>query len=381
MSRPAHWPPPNTVNPETKAPMIIGVFIGFTVLAVMVVGLRFWTRLYIIRNIGMDDWFILAATINLLASTVTNCLVVKYYSFGMHVWDIVADYGTLALKMDFANQLVYHPILALTKISILVFYYRLSVSGAFRQTVMALIIINVALTVSIFFADFFQCSPINYIWDKSIEGGKCIDTKAFFISSAALNIVSDFVVLLLPIPMVWKLKINMKKKIALISLFSLGGFVCAVSVVRLQSIINMFNPNQADPTFEPGFFWSGIECSLAIVCASAPSLKPFFAVNFPRLLGSSLGSRYGANSQGKMYNGGQSSRSRGQAYALGSMQNDKNTAYHPGKDNALQTTVIKGPKRDNESEESIIHGDGILRTRDVRVEVESLNSNDGRVIP
>jgi hypothetical protein len=63
------------------------------------------------------------------------------------------------------------------------------------------------------------------------------------------------------------------------------------------------------------------------------------------------------------------------------MQNDKNTVYHPGKDNVLQTTIAKGPKRDNESEESIIHGDGILRTRDVRVEVESLNSNDGRVVP
>lgn len=125
--------------------------------------------------------------------------------------------------MDFANQLVYHPILALTKISILVFYYRLSVSGTFRQVVMALIVINVALTVSIFFADFFQCTPINYIWDKSIEGGKCIDTESFFISSAALNIVSDITILLLPIPMVWKLKINTKKKVALISLFSLGG--------------------------------------------------------------------------------------------------------------------------------------------------------------
>lgn len=130
---------------------------------------------------------------------------------------------TYALQMDFANQLVYHPILALTKISILVFYYRLSVSGTFRQVVMALIVTNVALTMSIFFADFFQCSPINYIWDKSIEGGKCINTEAFFISSAALNIVSDFAVLLLPIPMVWKLKINMKKKIVLILLFSLGG--------------------------------------------------------------------------------------------------------------------------------------------------------------
>lgn len=126
-------------------------------------------------------------------------------------------------QMDFANQLLYHPVLALTKISILLFYHRLSVSGNFRVSVNVLIGINIALTVSIFFADLFQCTPVAFAWNAAIPGGKCMNTKAFYISSAALNIVSDFAVLLLPIPMVWQLKINTRKKIALISLFSLGG--------------------------------------------------------------------------------------------------------------------------------------------------------------
>lgn len=40
--------------------------------------------------------------------------------------------------------------------------------------------------------------------------------------------------------------------------------------------------------------------------------------------------------------------------------------------------MVKGMKRDNESEESIIHGAGIVRTTDVRVEVESINSAEDR---
>lgn len=125
--------------------------------------------------------------------------------------------------MDFANQLIYHPILALTKLSILSLYHRLSVSGSFRVWVNIMIGANIALTVSIFFADLLQCTPIAFTWDSTVPGGKCMDQKAFFIGSAALNIASDFAVLLLPIPMVWSLKINIRKKIALISLFSLGG--------------------------------------------------------------------------------------------------------------------------------------------------------------
>lgn len=136
--------------------------------------------------------------------------------------------------MDFANQLLYHPILALTKLSILFFYYRLSVSGGFRVSVNVLIVINIALTVSIFFADLFQCTPVAFVWDSTIPGGKCMNTKAFFIGSAVLNIVSDFAVLLLPIPMVMGLKINTRKKIALISLFSLGGLY-VLYLTRLQN--------------------------------------------------------------------------------------------------------------------------------------------------
>lgn len=50
--RPESWPPPNIVNPDNRGPMLQGIFCGFTVLAVVIVCLRFWTRLYIIRNIG-----------------------------------------------------------------------------------------------------------------------------------------------------------------------------------------------------------------------------------------------------------------------------------------------------------------------------------------
>lgn len=136
-------------------------------------------------------------------------------------------------------------------------------------------------------------------------------------------------------------------------------------------------PSSTDST---GFFWSGIECSLAIVCASIPSLKPFFAVHFPKLLGSSFGSRYGPNSQGKVYNYGGPSRSRSNGYALGSFKGDKSDNPFPSASTQphIQATTVKGMKRDNESEESIIHGAGIVRTTDVRVEVESINSAEDK---
>lgn len=77
-----------------------------------------------------------------------------------------------------------------------------------------------------------------------------------------------------------------------------------------------------------------------------------------------------------MYNYGGRSRSRSNGYALDSLKSDKPGGAFPSVSAQphTQSVVIKGSKRDNESEESIIHGAGITRTTDVRVEVESIHS-------
>lgn len=95
--------------------------------------------------------------------------------------------------------------------------------------------------------------------------------------------------------------------------------------------------------------WSGVECSVAIVCASVPSLAPFFALHFPRFLGSTL-----SGSRGKIYN---SSR-RSEGYTLDSVMkgghSDPGVAESRSNVNVnVQTTAAR---RDNESEESIIPG-------------------------
>lgn len=92
--------------------------------------------------------------------------------------------------------------------------------------------------------------------------------------------------------------------------------------------------------------WSGIECSVAIVCASIPSLAPFFALYFPKLLGSSL-----TGSRGKLYNYSGSSR-RSEGYTLESVKTDQPYS-NPANQTHVKTTVIR---RENESEESIIPG-------------------------
>jgi hypothetical protein len=75
----------------------------------------------------------------------------------------------------------------------------------------------------VFFAAVFQCSPVQYTWDKTIVGGSCFNQQAFYRYVSLPNILTDFVILIMPMPVVWKLQTRLTHKVALTGVFLLGG--------------------------------------------------------------------------------------------------------------------------------------------------------------
>lgn len=68
--------------------------------------------------------------------------------------------------------------------------------------------------VSFVFTSLFACSPIEGGWNLHTgKDVKCINRTAQGYSLGAINIVLDFVVLLLPVPRLLKLNINLGEKI------------------------------------------------------------------------------------------------------------------------------------------------------------------------
>ena len=67
----------------------------------------------------------------------------------------------------------------------------------------------------------FQCVPRSKIWDESTLG-ICIDLYAAYITYGAINVLSDFLVLLWPVHFIRQLKIPTRKKFALCLVFGAG---------------------------------------------------------------------------------------------------------------------------------------------------------------
>jgi hypothetical protein len=74
---------------------------------------------------------------------------------------------------------------------------------------------------------------------------QCINNLA--LAQAILNIASDFFVIILPLPMIYKLQMPRGQKVALALLLSAGSFVVIASIIRL--VIIQALPGETDTTW------------------------------------------------------------------------------------------------------------------------------------
>ena len=94
--------------------------------------------------------------------------------------------------------------------------------GGVRRVIIGLNAVNLLQMTGVFFAILLQCQPIAFNWDPTIRGGRCVDRRILYTSTAAFNIVTDLVVLGLPLYIFADLNIPKRTKFALLFVFLLG---------------------------------------------------------------------------------------------------------------------------------------------------------------
>lgn len=126
-------------------------------------------------------------------------------------------------KSLYALEWLYLPSVALPKISILALYLRIFTNSTVRITCYITITVLVANWIAFLFASTFQCSSIAYQWNKTIPGGKCFNVAALYKASSAPNIVTDILIMVLPIPTIWQLQASRIRKVGLMFVFFIGS--------------------------------------------------------------------------------------------------------------------------------------------------------------
>ncbi|KIY00633.1 uncharacterized protein Z520_03296 [Fonsecaea multimorphosa CBS 102226] len=281
----ASWPKPNYVNPDTRGPGLVYMCIIFAAFGIITCTARVYSRLFITKAPGLDDLLVVIALGFLTALTVLVIIGNKDYYNGRHVWDIPPDSFVGGRANIWASLWCYVIGITLIKISVLLFYRRLSVkfSRAFLIATWIGIIYNVLYFLSFGLTLLLLCNPLHAYWDSfnplwvAKHHFHCGSESAALPASSAFSVAGDFYSTLLPLILVYYLELPRRQKIALYALFALGFMAVAAGLVRTVLMYNLLNVDY-DFTWELWltWIWAVLELYLALFAASAPSLKPFF---------------------------------------------------------------------------------------------------------
>jgi hypothetical protein len=188
-------------------------------------------------------------------------------------------------------RMSYSVALCFVKLSILFFYRAIASHKTFRRFVHATIWFVILFTIAVTFAAAFQCeNPANSIstagylaqFDRDPKTKrpqvKCFDPAKLWVFTAAINLFTDVLIMLLPIPTLLGLRVAMSKRLALVGIFSVGIMGIVASCVRMWVMaLWAESPQNAAQFGADLLLWGQVETNAGILSASVPFLRLFFS--------------------------------------------------------------------------------------------------------
>ncbi|GKT41711.1 satratoxin biosynthesis SC1 cluster protein 4 [Colletotrichum spaethianum] len=105
--------------------------------------------------------------------------------------------------------------------SFLLQYYRVLCTKFMRKLYIAAMVFIGSWGFSVLVMSFVFCVPLEGFWDHRVPA-KCFGQQVLFYVFGACSIVTDIIILLLPLPALFKLQIPRSQKLYLLAIFSLG---------------------------------------------------------------------------------------------------------------------------------------------------------------
>ncbi|KAK5695782.1 hypothetical protein LTR97_008202 [Elasticomyces elasticus] len=266
----------DTTPSSSDASMIIAIASAFSGISILSIIVRLWQRWKIFKEIGLDD--IAAASSMLLGIGYSiNAIFQTQWGLGLNKNDFPSVNAVGFSRVQYIGGPIYCLAILGFKVSLLASYLRLAgFNRTYRQVlyvVIALVVINQLIYT---FLLSFACRPIvSYTlcqakqWNPALPG-TCINQLPTYFGLGGSSLGFDVLIILLPFPILWRLQLDVQKKVALGALFALGFFVSIIQIIRIRTISKLQNYTDSEPII----IWSIVEINLGVFIACTPSFAP-----------------------------------------------------------------------------------------------------------
>ncbi|KAI1272358.1 hypothetical protein F5Y07DRAFT_380243 [Xylaria sp. FL0933] len=265
---------PNRVNiAYLNYDIISGVL---ALISTICVSLRFVQRLRT-DTLWWDDWTILSALALAIGVFITNVLatVPSIGAAGYHINSYSLEQLSVWANFVLAAEVLDNLSVSQSKLSVLLFFCRIfSVDMHSLIFTRVMFFLIVGITVSSVFGLIFAYDPVQAQWDFTIPH-TTINSKAFYIISAVVNILLDVAIITFAQFKVWNLHLDLSRKLLLSLVFLVGGLTIISSILR---VVYLETVDLDDPTYTltTAGIWTNVEMYLSIICACLPTLYSLF---------------------------------------------------------------------------------------------------------
>ncbi|KAF2202555.1 hypothetical protein GQ43DRAFT_340432, partial [Delitschia confertaspora ATCC 74209] len=259
-----------------RGPNALAADIAPRACAIVAVGLRIYARRIGGSRLLWDDWLILVVAILFIPAIAVESVMVDL-GLGRHIQWVAQNKPSglpLYAKLAYFDQLIYAPLIAPIKCSILYLYLRIfGLHQSMRWACLVQIALVIVWGLVTFFLFVFQCRPVQMAWNHIRPEHACFIYAPLFIGTNTVNVIMDFGILVTPLPSIWQLNLAPAKKAWVSSILMLGACGTIFSASRLGVLSQL---NFIDVTWDhaDALIWSTVETSVGVFCACIPVMGP-----------------------------------------------------------------------------------------------------------
>ncbi|PKY03825.1 hypothetical protein P168DRAFT_311363 [Aspergillus campestris IBT 28561] len=238
----------------------------------MFFALRVYTRMFILNGFTKEDWICFGAWFLGVSYSVV-ALIMSHFGGGVHWNDVPEAHHIPFQKTVYVTMVLYGPTAYLTKLSLLWIMTR--VFSPFRKSVIFIyffLALMLAYYIPAVIVKIRICDPIAKFWVPDLPGS-CLDQSSIILADAVVSVVSDFIVLLVPLPLTVRLQLPLKKKMRVMVILGAGGLACASSIIRLILILLTGQSKDATIAFMRVNMFGNAEIAIGVICACLPAMS------------------------------------------------------------------------------------------------------------
>ncbi|KAG7002425.1 hypothetical protein G7Y79_00027g061170 [Physcia stellaris] len=277
-----NWQSTTNHSKANRGPAVEGVSITLFIIACLVVGFRLYARLrtqrlrQVAQGLGWDELFACVA-LAFTGGVLGTVIVGVRNGMGKHQdYQSAAELTTLVKSVYVFTILIAACFCAL-KLSILCLYLRMTPERSHHITIYVIMCIVAAHSIATIFGNIFQCDPISDYWNiakifNNTMG--CVNLILMDIFNSAWSVFENIIIWLMPIPVVWALKVPRERKVGLYTLIGVSFIAVIASCVRVSSLVLWIRSSDISWNYPLLPLLCMIQSCVALVTSSLPAIYP-----------------------------------------------------------------------------------------------------------